>query len=397
MYCGGELPEPTAPAPTATEVPDDIDALVRQAMTLGTTHKLKAAMAAHHAEPKDEPTEESPEPVDPAARLDALVEAATAARDRHRSGDVKERDEALLRVQSMVRDWGPVTPIAAKSTGVTKEPDVVLPKYRRPFALVVDGPDDGEQAPAIAAAIGVDGVTARMIAIARQPRIVLRSEEQARLQGMAEALRERTGIAATVIGPDSLIAAGPAVLLVGFSHGPETVVVRDWTGDLSDTSPRDKMTESPFLAVPGEVLMMKARAVRGGGRLKHLREGKTAAATERRITVLDLHTESGIVRLVEGVTDLTDAPASSEGTFRASMRGMLEDWTAAGVKVLEARTVSPSGHAVGSRVEEGGGRLTTSWPEWEEHSRACRALFSDLDSAHQSRAEDSGLLPEDHR
>ena len=397
MYCGGALPEPTAPTPTPANVPEDIDALVRQAMTLGTTHKLQAAMVAHRAE-SGGPEDEAPvEAMGSDELLDALVEAARSAQEAHRNNDERRRDEALLHVESLVRDWGPIGPTVTAPKAVPPTPEVSLPRYRRSFALVLEGPGDGGLAPVIANAIEVDGVTARMIAIARQPRIVLRSEEPGRLQGMAESLRDRMGIAAAVVAPDLLTAPGPAELLVGFAHGPETAVVHDWTVDLTNANPQSKMTESPFLAVPGEVLMMKARAVRGGGRLKHLREGKTSTATERRITVLDLHTPSGIVRLVEGVTDLTDSPAASEGTFRSSMRLMLEEWEAAGVKVLEARTVSPSGQAVGNRVEEGGACLTTSWPEWEEYSRSCRVLFSDLDSALQSPAEDSDLQQGDPR
>ena len=132
---------------------------------------------------------------------------------------------------------------------------------------------------------------------------------------------------------------------------------------------------------------MKARAVRGGGRLKHLREGRTTPSSERRLVVVDLHLPGGIVRMVEGATDLSDAPAAVEGSFRTSIRGMLDDWAASGVRVLESRTVAPSGHAVGSRTDEDGGQVTTSWPEWEEHSRSCRALFIDRDSVPQLPAE----------
>ena len=99
--------------------------------------------------------------------------------------------------------------------------------------------------------------------------------------------------------------------------------------------------------------------------------------------MVDLHLSGGIVRMMEGATDLSDAPAVVEGSFRSSIRGMMDDWAAAGIRVLESRTVTPSGHAVGSRTDEDGGQVTTSWPEWEEHSRSCRALFIDRDSVPQ--------------
>ena len=58
IYCGGALPDPSVPPPAQAAIPDDIDQLVRQAMTLGTTHKLQEAMLAHQQAVVDEEPEE---------------------------------------------------------------------------------------------------------------------------------------------------------------------------------------------------------------------------------------------------------------------------------------------------------------------------------------------------
>ena len=385
MYCGGPLPEPTAPPPNAVSVPDDIDALVRQAMTLGTTHKLQAAMVAHNSEsdgpPEGDRSDDAKEPIE---ILRELRSAAGRAHDAHLANEPAARDSALAEVRARLAEWGPVNVAPPKPAPA---PDVLLPRYRRPFALVVEGLNDADRGEAIAGALGVDGVTARMIALAKQPRVVLRSETAERLEVLAAAIRADLHVAAAVVAPNDMIAVGPAALLIGFEHGPETITVHDWTAEPPESGPREKLKEAPLLIVPGEVVVMKARAVRGGGRLKHLREGRTTPSSERRLAVVDLHLAGGIVRMVEGATDLSDAPAAVEGSFRTSIRGMLDDWAASGVRVLESRTVASSGHAVGSRSDEDGGQVTTSWPEWEEHSRSCRALFIDRDSVPQLTAE----------
>ena len=388
MYCGGALPEPTAPPPNAVALPDDIDALVRQAMTLGTTHKLQAAMVAHNSELEEaseaEPGEEAKEPL---VTLRELMDAAARAHDAHENNDPAARDSALAEVRTRLTEWGPVLAEAPKPP---QAPDVLLPRTRRPFALVLEGLNDANRGHAIAATLNVDGVTARMIALAKQPRVVLRSDTPDRLEALATALRSELNVAAAVVEPGAMVAVGPASLLVGFEHGPETIAVHDWTAEPPESGRREQVKEAPLLVVPGEVMVMKARAVRGGGRLKHLREGRTTPSSERRVAVVDLHLLDGIVRMVEGATDLSDAPAAVEGSFRSSIRRMMDDWAAAGVRVLESRTVTPSGHAVGSRTGEDGGQVTTSWPEWEEHTRSCRALFIDRDSVPQLPEEALG-------
>jgi hypothetical protein len=386
MYCGGALPEPTVSPPVQTAIPDDIDQLVRQAMTLGTTHKLQEAMLAHQQEPVEEVCEEAS--LDRGELLEALATEAELARCAHEDDRTDERDAALLRVRGLLDDWGPIVSPEQSSVPSPVAPEVLLPRYRRRHALVLDGLDDVERAQAIVDAIGVDGVTARMIAIARQPRIALRSDNLERLEGMAATLTSQLGLAAAVVDPVSLRAFGPAALLTGFTHGPETSMVADWAVEQPEPGLREKMLEAPLLVVPGEVVLLRYRAVRSSGRLKHLRDGRMSPSSERRLAVIDLHTESGIVRMLEGATDVTEAPGAVEDSFRNTLRNMVDAWASDGVRVLEARTVNPGGQGPLQAADEEGGQMMTSWPEWEEHSRSCRSLFISPDSTLREPEED---------
>ena len=138
------------------------------------------------------------------------------------------------------------------------------------------------------------------------------------------------------------------------------------------------MNELPMLVVPGEVVLLKFRPVRGGGRLKHLREGRVQPATERRLAVADLHTDSGIVRLVEGATSIADVPGAVAGSFRSTLRILLDNWAEQNIRTLDGRTASPASQTSHVRVDERGEQRVSGWPEWEEHSRAARALFMGL-------------------
>ena len=53
LYCGAEMPSPTAPPPPrgGSVLPKDLDSLVRQAMASGNTAKLRQAMEAARPEP----------------------------------------------------------------------------------------------------------------------------------------------------------------------------------------------------------------------------------------------------------------------------------------------------------------------------------------------------------
>ena len=308
LYCGGALPEPTVAPPSRAEpnLPPDIDQLVKQAMTLGTTYKLREAMKSHNEAPP-QPVE-TPAERDPMEILETIREAASEAIDAFESESEVEVNTALGRIHEALSQWGPIGDL--KTAEPTEdEPVICLPKVRRTFGLVVEGVGDVERHTDFVDALGMDGATARMLAIARQPRVAMRGDNRERLEDMALRLRSQAGVSATVIDHTQLRAMGPAWLLHGFESGPMLVPIHDWAQAFDTPSVASggrPMTEAPLLVVPGEVVVMKYRASRGGGRLKHLREGKMQAASELRLALVDLHTEDGIVRILEGHTNLNN-------------------------------------------------------------------------------------------
>ena len=121
------------------------------------------------------------------------------------------------------------------------------------------------------------------------------------------------------------------------------VPIQDWTQSF-DTPAASQggrpMTEPPLLVVPGEVVVLKYRSSRSSGRLKHLRDGRMQPASEQRLALVDLHTATGIVRILEGHTNLADAPGAVSDGFRRSLRSLLDNWRDQDIRVLDPRTCS---------------------------------------------------------
>ncbi|MGB0641603.1 MAG: hypothetical protein ACPGTU_19885, partial [Myxococcota bacterium] len=284
--------------------------------------------------------------------------------------------EALHRLREALELLGPIAmPTANNLAEQGSAPVILLPKVRRPHALVMEGPGDVEQHESIAKALGVDGVTARMLALARQPRVALRGEDKSRLEGMAAAVREQLNLGATVVDAEALLSMGPASLLIGFAEGPKTCPINDWTVDFKvDDLEGTPMVEAPLLIVPGEIVINEYRESRQGGRLKHLREGRMQAASEKRLAIVDVHLPNQIVRILEQYSSLSDAPGST-GAFRQSLKSLLQNWADQGIRTLESRTCTASVDGGVSSGSEQAALRDTGWAAWEEHSRSARALF----------------------
>ena len=387
IYCGCGLP--VSDTSSDRQLPADLDELVRQAMATGTTHKLQQAMAAHQDAPSTAEVHAEAEqvPSDRGGDLRKLAAAVGRALSAHELDDEVGIHAALVEASSVLDQFGGLTPRLVEPSVLAADPVTLLPKVRRRYALVAEGPADVARAQEIADTLGVDGVTARMVAIARQPRVILRGIQRERLDGLAERVRVGLNLHAVVVDTDDLLRFGQARLLVTMDNGPHVVEVNDWEMDLSQLAEQmepQRMSELPVLVVPGEVVLLKFRPVRAGGRLKHLREGRVQPATERRLAVADLHTASGIVRLVEGASSITDVPGAVEGSFRSTLRILLDNWTEQEIRTLDGRTASPASHTGHTRVDEMGNQKVSGWPEWEEHSRAARALFMGVRSGTES-------------
>ena len=255
-------------------------------------------------------------------------------------------------------------------------PTVLLPKVRRHFALVVEGVGDVEAHGEFVTHLDIDGVTARMVARSRQPRIALRSDDESDLSRRSAALRSGAGLKTAVVSPGILADFGPAHLLTSFEAGPQAIEVNDWTADLHalmEKGPSLPLDAPPRLVVPGELVFQRFRQATGGGRLKHLRERRLDPGRQVRLQVVDLHLPDQIVRIFEGVTDVAHAPGASEDGFHRTLAQMLEAWSDDGVLVLPSRTFEPVGPQ--GQLDERGGVLAHPWAQWEEYSRSSRCLY----------------------
>ena len=353
-------------------MPEDLDALVRQAMTLGTTAHLERAFAAQSEAQQAEaaPDEDLPSTGE---LLQRLVDAATAAARAEATGEGPQLATALAEARELLAMLPTVSPPREAPPPV---PVVLLPKVRRPFALVVEGMGSVEAHPAFVEHLRLDAVTSRMLARARNPRVAIRGDDEHALGLRAGALVEEAEIRAVVVSPADLLGVGPAHLLTSFETGPATIEVHDWTADLHALIERtdgEPLSEVPRLIVPGELVLQRYRPASGGGRLKHLREGRLDAGRQVRLQVVDLHMEDRIVRVLEGVTDLAHAPGASEEGFHRTLMQMLEAWESEGHTVLNSRTLEPS--TPEGQPDELGGVLAHPWPQWEEHSRCSRLLY----------------------
>ncbi len=443
VYCGHDLPpiDAAVEAPSPRSLPPDLDQLVRRAMAQGSVASLEAALRDHQdaggSPPAAElPSEAAPDPVSvpakpqpapaplgpPISIADTLADLGDALDDARLAwvrGDVvavrswtEQAGPKLKRILTQLdREEAeedaqiPLLPDAPTDPGVPDLPEgfasqvpsppqppaeqpplvsptIVLPKVRHPLSLVVEGMGDAERGPALAEALGVDGVTARLVAVSCYPRLVLRGEDRVRLEQTAERVRESLGIRTTVVDREGLLEIGPAVSVTrALTRDPLTVEVVDramWDVDLTaqpGSEPRE-LTPEILLGVVGAIVVQLYRSPVQGGRLKHLRETRVQGAGEDRLGVVDLHTADGILRVVEGATELSGFPGHTPSASGRSLRDFVAHLETQ-VRVMPRRICQPGLDRPGGGVVAGqsGVSMDTGWAAFEEHSRACRLLY----------------------
>jgi len=374
------------PAPRPAEVrrasPENLDQLVRDAMRGGGTEKLRAALATpavagpsvplppHAVVPRPRPptpplTPAAPErSVAPPADVVAPPPAASPAPPRWSdtlrraaeragtlAGDPDALREALLEVEE------------ALAVGFSTLPSSpVLPPIRQPWLLVIPplgNPD------VLASSLGVDHATARMLALGRWPRVALRGDSPG--LGGTRAQGQR------VIAREELLRVGPALGVLGPTPAPawqeagligESWMVTDeptWLAEPQGGGLAARIT-GVTLVVPGEVETRSNRE--GPTESRWLRKRLTAAGAgvERRVRVADLHTDNGVFRLVEGVTQTSGVPGHDPTSAHRSFSALLAYVT----------TLYPSAAVLEERTCAVGADGRSAWPSWEEHTRVSR-------------------------
>lgn len=396
------MPAPTTRAPARERaLPENFDELVRRAMTgAGGVQQLKKALEAPPAEPMGEPVAvlapvvepvavQPPPPPPPVAEppapppapappapapppapdpLAELLAAATSAHAaRHDPPAVRraldEVEQALLAARAVV------------DTQPAEEAAVRLPAARHPFGLVVGAPPAGMETGRLAAALEVDLATARAAVLAGGARLTLRSPDREALERRAVELR-RLGLRACVVARADLVAWGPAVGLVGLdgAHVWRMVEAPRWGEERPDPSqlPRGnpRVVGRVWLVVPGEVEEKRLRAPAAESRWQRGHyAAPNGAGGEARLSVVDVYTDAGLVRMVEGAVDpkgIGEGASSQRLAVKSFVESLATHWPEAHT---EAR------RTVLATARPGNDRRSDGWPAWEEHSRACASLF----------------------
>jgi len=386
MYCGATMPAltavPPAPAPRK-ELPKDLDKAFQRAMLHGDMRQLRQVLDGAESKPvvvertvgrprdpeaselEAEVAELAAVPVEELyARLSqAVVQAGSWEDDARAAADV------LRQAQSTIEQ------LIAGLDDVESPPLLVLPPFRQPWALFVAPPGDDSRLRDVAEALDVDLATARQVAVLGYPRAALRSADRADLEARAERYRQALELHARVLGEPELRSQPAARLVLSLAaDGPwRSAVSSTWEPDSSvipSLSARDEAPPTLRLVVVGEVTIARYRELRG----RRKDDGRLSSHGDRRLRVLDLHHDDGVLRVVEGVTQLEGwrglDPRSSALAFHGlseALAARYPDVTMTG-RCICRPTRQPETRDDG-RVEAAG------WPAWEEHSRACRALY----------------------
>jgi hypothetical protein len=254
----------------------------------------------------------------------------------------------------------------------------------QPFCLYVECPNDANAAARVARALGVDGVTARSLAVCRHPRAARRGDDQAWLEAMAERYRTGMGLRAAVVPRESLLDIGLPKVVIGPAgrRGFQVSSAPLWTGAQHDPLRHSSSIQSPriLLAIPGSVVVANYRGNKplAGRSRRRGRTGGYILSGESRVGVIDLHGAGVFLRLVEGITDFNGMPNHDALSARRSFIGFLDQlglWFP-GIQKLGPRVCRPSeppnpdpGQPLHSKLSVDG------WGRWEEHTRLCRLMI----------------------
>ena len=375
------MPNPTtAPSARRRDVPKNLDAVFRRAMSRGNTNELKAVLddieeveVAAPPPPEVEDDEDAP-----TAPPGALVQKAEPPPPPEKSaedlaeeagfelGDWEEDPHAALARVNARR--AQLQALAKLLEAAPRPPEVLLPPFRQHFALFVEACGDEDELGAISEALELDLPTARMVALSKHPRVARRGNSRAELERLAERWRDGVARPAVVFDEDALRQQPLARTALALpSEG-------DWTSSggavwLDPEGPRRPRRTPPFevrLLVVGEIVVKRLR-------IKSDKRGnrELVPSSERRLSVLDLHGADGVLRVVEGVTDLNGW--GLEGlSHRQDLKDVTERLGDRAEVLVAKRICQPT-----RRPEElgDGWAEAAGWPTWEEHSRACRILF----------------------
>ncbi len=236
-----------------------------------------------------------------------------------------------------------------------------LPPIRQAWLLVLPPYGDPEE---IGMSVGVDQATARMLSQGKWPRVALR--------GDSPNLGRRPTFDQIAISREELLAVPQAMGVLGKSGRQGDVggasesdwVVTDETIWLAEPMGGGVAAaiDRVLVIVPGEVETRTTREAPSENRWLRKRLTAVGAGVDRRVRILDLHTENAIFRLVEGTTRTEGLPGHDPSSARRAFAGILDHLVKAHA---EAEVVEERLCSVGADGK-------SAWPAWEEHTRVAR-------------------------
>ena len=379
LYCGATMPAPLAVPPQPVqrkELPKDLDKVFQHAMLHGDMRQLRQALGGAESKPVDaEPLDTLPAPASvpelAAVPVGELYSRLSQAVVQAGSWEDDARAAAAVLRQAQVT----IEQLIAGLDDVESPPPLVLPPFRQPWALFVAPPGDDSRLRDVAEALDVDLATARQVAVLGHPRAALRSADSDDLELRAARYRQAIELPALVLGESDLRSQPAARLVLTLAaDGPwRSAVSSTWEPDSSvipSLSARDEAPPTLRLVVVGEVTIARYRELRG----RRKDDGRLSSHGDRRLRVLDLHHDDGVLRVIEGVTQLEGWRGLDPRSSALAFRGLSEALAARYPDVpMTGRCIcrptrQPEARDDG-RVEAAG------WPALEEHSRACRMLY----------------------
>ena len=250
-----------------------------------------------------------------------------------------------------------------------------------PYALVLDCPGDAARAPVLARVLEVDGVTARMLAVSRHPRVALRSADPEPLHRLSSRYQVKIGLNAAVVPREALLDIDLPRVVLG-PAGLQSFRVTDtplWLQEVHDPLIDGSVVRSPqlLLAVPGEVVTSHYRSNSDTARRGRRRDAYELSR-ETRTGVLDLHGPGIFLRVVEGATDFQGLPGYTISSRRRSFRGLVENiqqWFP-NAQRFGSRVCRPTENPHPTPDQPLRPKLeVNAWPMWEEYTRLCRLLL----------------------
>ena len=254
---------------------------------------------------------------------------------------------------------------------------MILPPYRHPFMLVIDGRTAGEGVALLAKALQIDVVTTRLHARQPYPTVVLRGPDREDLEQRAVRVRRLTKIPVGVVARDELAAIAPPFAVVGQGAPGRLRIAKAplWEMEVDPGAwPETEEIDAAgfILAVPGEVIIRRFREGLSQPKLTRLREARAHELAERRVNVIDLHGPERSIRFSSGATDFRGLPGYDAASSLRSVRGLIEQlptWMP-GIALVGRRVcTAPEGLPAFREGEKTERVELTGWSTWEEHTR----------------------------